>query len=78
MGHEVHPGALRVEPSVAAVTDQGRCPRHPRHPVDSCPPCERLIELAEQNRDHPGPDDDGWQSAQNQYERYLDRMGGSA
>ena len=41
-------------------------------PGDDCPRCEPLIAHAE-NPDPAGPTD--WQTAQDDYERYLDRLG---
>lgn len=42
-------------------------------PGDGCPVCEDAIDA----REFPEPDDDRWMDAQDQYERDLDRRGGS-
>jgi hypothetical protein len=51
------------------------CPTHPRYPVDNCPPCEAKIAQREfVLADLAGGAD---RVGEREYERYLDRTGGS-
>lgn len=51
------------------------CPTHPRHPVDNCPPCETKIAAAEDRASGLWDPPDAWQRGQDEYERWLDRIG---
>lgn len=50
---------------------ESRCPRHPRHPADDCPLCDRRRELRERWEAEDHPEEADRDAAR--YEDWLDR-----